>query len=108
MTKALQVYPKSPSSVQIVAASFDGLLYPGESLSGTPTVTASPAGLTVDSPWISDEAVVIDGVTVAAGRAVLFRVADGQSRKKYVMTVTCGTDSSPAQRLVLECPLHVL
>lgn len=108
MTRAEQVYPKSPTAIKIAAASFDGELYPGESLSGTPTVTASPAGLTVDSPSINTDPVTIDGVSVAAGRAVLFRVADGQAGKKYVMTVTCSTDSSPAQRLVLECSLHVL
>jgi hypothetical protein len=90
------------------AVSFDLLLESGETLTGIPNVSGSPSGLTIDNVRVSSDTLTINGFSVSAGRAVQFRVSDGQAGKKYELTVSCSTNSSPAQTLVVECPLHVL
>jgi hypothetical protein len=106
MVKAPQIHTKHPSAVQNAAVSFDALLEPGETLTGTPTVTGT--GLTIDNARVSDVDLTVNGATVAAGRAIQFRVAGGNSGTTYEIRVTCDTTSSPAQTLVVECPLTVL
>lgn len=106
MVKAPQIHTKHPDAVQNAAVSFDALLEAGETLTGTPTAAA--AGLTIDNVRVNTGEVTVDGATVAIGRAVQFRVAGGTSGATYEIDVTCGTTSSPAQTLVVECMLTVL
>lgn len=108
MVKAPQIHTKHPDSTQNASVSFDGLLEDGETLTGTPTVTATPSGLTIDNARVSTTELTIDGSIVAIGRAVQFRVAGGTSGTRYEIVVTSDTTSSPVQTLVVECMLTVL
>jgi hypothetical protein len=108
MAKAPQVHSKHPLAAQNAAVSFDDLLEAAEELTGTPTVTSSPSGLTIDNVKVSLAALTINGATVAEARAVQFRVSDGLAGTSYQITVSCGTTSSPAQTLVAECGLNVV
>lgn len=108
MVKAPQIHTKHPDAAQNAAVSFDELLEGAEALTGTPTVTGSPSGLTIDNARVSTGELTIDGQTVATGRAVQFRVSGGTSGDTHTIKVVCGTTSSPAQTLVAECVLRVL
>ncbi|MBX9584739.1 MAG: hypothetical protein K2X87_30920 [Gemmataceae bacterium] len=108
MTRAPQICTKHPAAAQNAAVSFDALLDPGELLTGTPTVSASPSGVTVDNVRVSAADLTVDGALVPTGRAVQFRASGGSSGTTYVLTVTCGTTSTPAQTLPVECVLAVV
>lgn len=74
---------KYPGESRIFAVDFAQYreIREGETLTGTPTVTVSPAG-----PDIS-------GVAIS-GSQVQFRVVGGTADTKYVLTVTCETSGS--------------
>ncbi len=107
MSRAPQVYTKHPSEVRNCAVSLANVLDSGETLTGTPTVSATPSGLTFSNAQVSVGTLTINGVSVAAGKAVQFRVSGGTSGVRYNVEVTCGTTSSPAQTLVVELDLLV-
>jgi hypothetical protein len=108
MAKAPQVHSKHPLAAQNAAVSFDDLLEVAEELTGTPTVTSAPSGLTIDNVKVNVGALTINGVSVAEGRAVQFRVSSGTVGTPYQITVSCSTTSSPAQTLIAECNLNVV
>lgn len=108
MAKAPQRRIKHPDAVKNAAVSFASELEGAEVLTGTPTVTATPSGLTISNARVNTAAITIDGASVAIGNAVQFRVSGGTSGITYEIKVSCETDSSPAQTLVAECVLIVL
>lgn len=83
--------------------SFDGKLETGESLTGSPTITDitgdSPSDLTIGDETISTATLEILGVDISAGRALTFSVTGQQADKEYELSVSCGTDATPAQTL---------
>lgn len=89
------------------AVSFESWLGEFEELTGTPSVSASPAGLTLNNAQVNTQVVVVNGLDVPIGRAVLFTVTGGESCKDYLITVTVGTNSSPAQTLIGKVRLQV-
>ena len=103
--KALQVHYISEDAVRNVAVSFDNVLESGEALTGTPTVTISPTGPTIDNKAVSSESLTINGETVTTGRAVQFRISGVTAGTKYTITISCETDSTPAQTVDGECIL---
>jgi hypothetical protein len=107
MDRAPQIHSKKVSAGRNGAISFDDYLEPDELLTGTPTVTASPSGLTISNARVSEDELTINERAVAAGRAVQFRVSGGTAGTRYVITATCGTTSDPAQTLPLEAVLDV-
>jgi hypothetical protein len=108
MAKANEVPEKHPSETRNCAVSFDQVLESGESLTGTPTVTATPAGLAFSNQSVSITTLTINGAPVTAGRAAQFAVAGGSSGITYKLEVACSSTSSPAQSVVVECKLLVL
>lgn len=64
-----------------------------ETITGTPTVTGSPSGLTINNISVITEQTTIDGRRVAIGQGVLFRIAGGTADTTYTITVTCSTDA---------------
>lgn len=104
---APQVHSKRAAAVRNVAVDFSGQLDTGELLTGAPTVTASPTGLTIDDEAVSGSALTILGVSVAAGQAIQFSVAGGTAGRTYTISVTCGTTASPDQLLVEDLTLQV-
>jgi hypothetical protein len=85
------------------AVSFANVLDSGELLTGTPTVAdeGSATDLTISNVTVNSAALTINGLSVAAGEAVQFKVR-GQSVAKspYTLKITVTTDSSPAQTKV--------
>lgn len=80
---------KSPNETRLAAVSFSGCLDSGETLTGTPTITAT--GLTLASKQVSGGALTIDGVSVPAGEAVTFTIAGGTAGTKYTITIVVST-----------------
>lgn len=98
---APEVYSILPGEVRNVTVSFDGKLSPGDSLTGTPVVTASPT-LTITNKVVSVSALWVESHLygwrlVPSGRAVLFQVSGAADDTEYTISVECGTVASPAQ-----------
>lgn len=99
---APQVYAKPTGEVRKVSISFADILESDESLSGTPTITASSSGIATASPAVnSTGTLVILGTTVAANKAVTFTVSGGTTGKRYGFLVTCSSSVSTFKRRVL-------
>lgn len=88
-----------------VSVSFAGKLDAGETLTGTPSVTATPSGLTFSNEAVNDATVYVNGANVPAGKAVQFSVSGGAEGQSYTLTVSCG--SSAGQTLKGRCRLSV-
>jgi hypothetical protein len=88
---APQILYKTPNEVCSAAVDFRGKLNRGEYLTGTPTVSASPAGLTVGNAAVTTVEQEILGRVVPAGQAVTFTVSSGVADTEYVVTVNCQT-----------------
>lgn len=97
---APQIQEKTAAEIRFAAVDFQGLLDDGELLTGTPTLASAPTGLTFANTGVNAAELEINGVTAAIGQAVQFKVTGGTSGTAYVVTVTCGTDGTPAQTLV--------
>lgn len=109
MSRAPQIRTKHPSAAKNAIVSFADELESGETLTGSPTITSSPSGLTIANEKVSTgELTLEDGTTVVTGEAVQFKVSGGTSGVTYQIEVSCATTSSPAQTLVRECILTVI
>lgn len=96
---------KHSGETRNVGVSLSGCLEDDETLTGTPTVTASPSGLTISGEAVSASVAEIEGVNVPAGEAVLFAVSGGTSGQAYTFTITATT--SEGQTIVRKCVLRV-
>lgn len=104
MIALTEIWSKGASEVRNAAINFSGKLDSTESLSGTPTVTAT-TGVTIASATRNSTTITIDGESVAANKAVTFRVSGGTAGNSYTITTTCGTDASLAQ--TLQCTIRL-
>jgi len=97
MKTAPQVRSVYPGEVRNVAIDFTFQLDAGETLSGTPTVSAlSGYGVTFSGQQINASAITINGTVVAIGNAVQF-TADATSAASGAtirLLITCGTSAS--------------
>jgi hypothetical protein len=98
---------KTPSETLNGAVSFVPKLRSAEKLTGTPTVTATPSGLTFSSVAVNTSAINEDGFTADIGKAVQFAVTGGSADTKYTLTVTGTSDATPAQTLQVYAVLWV-
>lgn len=81
--------------------SFDLALDEGETLTGTPTVTATPSGLTFSNVAVNAEEFSYRGVAIPAGKGVVFRVTGGARRTTYELDVRATrSDGLPANGFV--------
>lgn len=87
-------------AVKAAAVSFVGQLDQGETLTGTPTVVASPGTLTVAAPRVNTTALTLNGRQVAIGKAVQFTASGGTAGVEYTVTVT--VETSNGQTLVAD------
>ena len=94
-----ELKPKSINEVRNVVVDFQWKLSSGELLTGTPTVTSVPTGLTFASIVVNTVAVVVNGITAAIGEAVQFRISGGTAGTRYTLMIACGTNATPAQTL---------
>ncbi len=94
---APQTGEKTPSESLNVAVSFARKLDGAEELTGTPTISVSPSGLTLSAAAVSTTALTINGVSVAAGKAVQFNVSDGSADTCYTISILAETDADTPQ-----------
>jgi len=85
---------KQPGESILFAFDFNKLLNTSETLSGTPTVTGSPSGLTIGSATIVSADTTALGRAVLANRAVQVRISGGTDDVDYTVQCSCGTSSS--------------
>lgn len=100
----------SAGDTRNVAVDFTDELDSGELLTGTPTVVeVTTTDLTLGNKAVSTGSLTILGNTVATGAAVQFNVIAGSSLLgEYRIRITAGTDSSPAQTLVIDYLITVI
>jgi len=90
---ALRPCTKMAGEVLDYAADFGELLDASETLTGTPTVTALPAGLTIGTPAVNSTALTDpEGNTIGIGQAVQVQIAGGQ-KGRYELTILCGSSA---------------
>lgn len=87
----------SASETRLVSIDFTNKLDSGESLTGTVTTTVSPTGPTISNAAVSSGALTINGATVAAGKAVQFKITGVTAATTYTVTASVATDSTPAE-----------
>lgn len=100
----------SAGATRMVSVSFAKWLDGSASLTGTPTVVeVGTSALTLANKAVNASAIVVNGVTVAIGKAVQFSVvtpSDGAGTN-YRVRVTATTNGSPAEAepvdLILRC-----
>ena len=91
-----QIHVQHPSDSVLRGFDFTELLADGETLTGTPVITPSPAsGITLGSPAVNvatfpDD----DGNTVAIGKGVQCRVSGLTAGQDYNLRVVCSTSDS--------------
>jgi len=99
---APQIYEKAVAETRTIEVNMSGKLRADELLTGTPTVTVSPSGLTLGSPTISTDAMMaVDAkgrvALVDAGKVIIVSASAGAADAEYTITVICSTDATPAQ-----------
>jgi len=84
------------------AISFVNILDEGELVIGTPTVVEeTTSDLTISNKAVNTSTLIINSKTVIAGKAVQFSVSGQlEASSPYVIKITVGTDSTPAQTKV--------
>lgn len=68
----------------------------GETLSGTPT-SSGQSEMTVSNLAVTSAEKIINGKTVAIGKAITGKVTGGTTAGRYEIKLYCATSSSPAQ-----------
>lgn len=97
-----QICYKTATEERTIAVDFSDKLEtsPDETLTGTPTVTATPSGLTFSSIAVNTVARTVCGTTAAIGKAVQCKVTGGTAGVMYTITVTVpSTTGTPSQIL---------
>jgi len=104
---AQQHHEKSRTEKRNVTVDYRGKLDSGELLTGTPTVSATPAGLTLSSPQINTATLTVNEESVAAGQAVQFKASGGAVGTRYTITVKCDT-TGDQEDLEARCTLDLV
>lgn len=79
-----------------VAVDFSSILGNAETLTGAPTVTVSPNGLTITGVAVLTDAwtAIGGGNDIASGKGVKMTLAGGAAGQRYELTVLCATDDT--------------
>lgn len=98
--RALRPLTKLAGEAVPTCVDFTSLLATAETLSGSPTVTVSPAGLSTANAAVLTAAFspLAGGDDVAIGKGVSLLLSGGSSGQRYTLTITCAT--STAGRIV--------
>ncbi len=108
MSLAPQQQSKTASEIRNVSVSFSGKLDSSELLTGTPTVVeVTTSDLTLDNKLVSTAILTINGVSTPVAEAIQFNVAGGTAGTKYTISISCGTNASPAQTMYGTVVLNV-
>lgn len=94
--RALRPLTKLAGESLPVCVDFTALLATAETLSGSPTLTVSPAGLTTANAAVLAAAYspLGGGDAVAIGKGVSLLVTGGSSGQRYTLTLTCATTTA--------------
>ena len=88
---AAEVPQKLTGEVLVGAIDCTNRLGSGETLGGTPTITASSSGLVVSSVAVSTIAMTINNSTVSLGQAVTFVMSSGTAGELYSLLMSSTT-----------------
>lgn len=90
---AREIREITTDEVRLVSVSFAGKLDTGETLTGTPTVTAEAgSGLTLASKVVNTGTITVNNRTCAAGEAIQFKVtATAGNAGEWDIDISCGT-----------------
>ncbi len=89
---ARQICNKTEDEVRRARVNFSGDLVDGELLTGTPTVTVTPSGLTISEEDVSSGALTVIRTVIPAGEVATFLVAGGEVGTQYTAMVEADTD----------------
>lgn len=89
--RSVTVGRMTTDEVRIISIDMSGKLDTGELLTGTPTIEAD-AALTITGETVNGSSIVVNGATLAAGKAVQFKVTPSTSGR-YVIDTICTTDA---------------
>ena len=84
---------KLPAEIVLGALDCSNRLRSGETLGGTPTITASSSGLTVGTVTVTTAAATINGSTVSTGQAVTFTLSGGTAGELYSLVFSSTTSA---------------
>jgi len=91
---AQQVRDLYVDGIRNVAVDFSGLLDAGELLTGTPSVTDSSGALVIGGVQVTSAAMIINGASVPAGKAMAFSVERGAAPAgDYELDLLAATDA---------------
>jgi len=96
MSLIVQTRTKTTEETVNISVDCTGWLDDGELLSGVPTIP-DVTGITISSKSISTAIRKINGVNVAVAKAIQFSVTGGTAATSYDITMSCATNSTPAQ-----------
>lgn len=122
-TRALEPRYQHPSAVRNHGVDCTGNLEEGELLTGTPVVTPAvlldnrtaaeiaalptPTALTISNEQRNAGIKTVNSKRVPIDQAVLFTCSGGSDGVDYLITVSCATDSSPAETIVGTLELRI-
>lgn len=87
--------PSKPvAAVKNCACSFEGQLEKGVFLTGTPTVTATPSGLTISLQSTNAVGKEIENRMVPPRKAATWSAAGGTDKTTYKFTISCASTAS--------------
>jgi len=100
-----QRYTLSVGATRMVRINCTDDLDDGASLTGTPTVAELVTeDLTLENKAVNTSSYTSEAQkksrTVNSGKGIEFTVSGGKEGRQYIIQVSCGTDSSPAETLV--------
>ena len=106
---AFQTFTAVPGETLNVAVSFDGWLDVGETITDTPRIVDEDNRLTLTNKTATTAVKVINGVSVAAGRAVTFTVS-GQvvAYTPYTIKITIVTSAGATRVGWVKMPVAVM
>jgi hypothetical protein len=97
----------SVGDTELFAIDYTDMLDSSETLTGPTCAEVTTTALTIANVAVNSAAVTINGVSVAIGKAVQFKVSGQVINTTYTLLVTVTTTSSPARVLARHAKFRV-
>lgn len=108
MVATIEIPTKTAGETRNGAISLLSTLDDAELLTGSPTITASPSGLSFSQVKVNTSEIEVNGSVVAIGKAIQFSVSGGENGKTYRCRCSVSTTSTPSQDLEVDFTLKVM
>lgn len=108
MVATLEMPIKTVGETRNGAISLFSTLDDAELLTGTPTITSTPSGLTFAQVKVNTVEVEVNELQVPVGKAIQFSVSGGTHNGTFKCRATVTTTSTPAQTLEVDFILKVM